>query len=444
MKDVFVVGMDAFNREILETIEGCRFHKLFEPDEIVEPKGGRFPALEDLRIRARAAFEEVDGGPDAVIGYMDFPTAVLVPLLARDAGLPGPSLEAVTRCEHKYWSRLVQREAIPEMVPPFQAVDPFADDPLQQVQLDYPFWLKPVTAHSSFLGFRVDGDEAFLDALAEIREHIGVVGELLDDFLGHVDLPPEVRPVSGHHCIAEGLIGGDAQATLEGFEYNGEMQVFGVIDSIRAGEDRFSFGRYQYPSELPRDVKARMVRAGRELMRAFDYRGATFNIEFFWDSESDQLWLLEVNSRISRSHSPLFLLVDGSTNHEVVLDLAMGRKPDFPHQEGEYAIAGKFMMRVFKDEIGDGIVERCPSDDDIESVQRQFPGTRVGMYVENGTRLSELAFQDSASYELAIVYLGGDDEEELLERYEAVKQRLPFRIRPTDGKSSGRVVEPAT
>ena len=444
MKDVFVVGLDEFNREILETIEGCRFHKLFDPSEVVFPEGGRFPPLADLRTRAHEAFRRVEDGPDAVIGYMDFPTAVLVPLLNHELGLPGPSLEAVTRCEHKVWSRMAQRKAVPEMVPPFQAVDPFAENPLEQIEIDYPFWLKPVTAHSSFLGFHVDDEDTLRRSLRTIRDEIGIVGELFDEFLKHVELPAELEGVGGHHCIAEGIIGGDAQATLEGFAWDGEMQVFGIVDSIRAGEGRFSFGRYQYPSKLPREIKARMVRAGREIMREFDYHDATFNIEFFWDRDADHLWVLEVNSRISRSHSPLFLLVDGSTNHEVVLDLGLGNKPSFPHQQGEYPLAGKFMMRLFRDEVPDGIVERVPGDDEIAEVQDLFPGTRVGMYVEEGTRLSELEFQDSASYELAVVFLGGEDEDDLLERYETIKKKLPFEIRPIGADSDAPITETST
>ncbi|PBO28010.1 hypothetical protein CLM84_22600, partial [Streptomyces albidoflavus] len=39
------------------------------------------------------------------------------------------SLESIVRCEHKYWSRLVQREVAPEAVPGFGLVDLDAETP---------------------------------------------------------------------------------------------------------------------------------------------------------------------------------------------------------------------------------------------------------------------------------------------------------------------------
>jgi hypothetical protein len=37
----------------------------------------------------------------------------------------------------------------------------------------------------------------------------------------------------------------------------------------------------------------------------------------------DTIWLLEINTRISKSHCPLFRRVDGASHHQVMLDLAL-------------------------------------------------------------------------------------------------------------------------
>jgi len=433
VKNVFVMGLDPFNLELLKTIDGdeeYRFHTLFETSEVVHPEGGEFPSLEDLRERARARFAEIPGGPDAVIGYWDFPTSVCVPMFARDAGLPGPSLEAVARCEHKYWSRLEQKKALGEMIPEFQAIDPFADDPAAQITINYPFWLKPIKAHSSFLGFYIAGPEDLERHIPEIREKIGVVGRPFNEFMAHVECPEGVAVVDGYHCIAEGIISGGVQATVEGYSWNGEVIVFGTVDSIRAGKQHSSFSRYQYPSKLPREVEARMIKAARKVIRHIGYEGATFNIEFFWEHKTDSIRLLEINSRISKSHSPLFLMVDGATNQKNVLDLALGRRPDFPHRQGDYALAGKFMMRLFKDELEDGIVEHVPTAEEIQGIRKAYPDTRVQLLVDKGMRLSELQFQDSYSYEIAVVFLGADRQKALLDRYSDVEEHLEFGIHP--------------
>lgn len=436
MKDIFVMGLDDFNLELLETIddgEEYRFQSLFEYSEVVRPESGTYPSIDELRGRAREILASAPGGADAVMGFWDFPTSVCVPLFARDAGLPGPSLEAVTRCEHKYWSRMEQKKALGEMIPYFQAIDPFADDPAGQVNIRYPFWIKPVKAHSSFLGFFIDSAEALEKVIPEIREKIGVVGRPFNEFLAHVELPPEIAEVDGYHCIAEEIISSGVQATLEGYAWKGAVQIFGVVDSIRSGRHRSSFSRYQYPSKLPRRVQARMTEAARKLILAIDYEGAPFNIEFFWDHKNDRIWLLEVNSRISKSHSPLFLLVDGATNQKVALDLALGRQPELPYRQGPHKLAGKFMMRLFKDKIGDGVVEAVPSQEDLDRIAETYPEARVHLLVEKGVRLSDLPFQDSYSYEIAVVFLGADRQKQLLDRFSKVEEFLKFDIRPTSG-----------
>lgn len=439
MKNIFVMGLDPFNLELLETIGGdeeYRFHRLFEPSEVVHPETGEYPSLDDLRERARARFSEVPGGPDAVMGYWDFPTSVCVPLFARDAGLPAPTLEAVARCEHKYWSRLEQKKALGDMIPDFQAIDPFAEDPASQLRIDYPFWLKPIKAHSSFLGFHIADREDFERHIPEIRQKIDIVARPFNEFMAHVDQPDEVAAVDGYHCIAESIISSGVQATVEGYSWNGQIKIFGAVDSIRAGQVRSSFSRYQYPSKLPHEIQARMVKAARKVIRHIDYDGATFNIEFFWNHEDDSIHLLEINSRISKSHSPLFLMVDGATNQKIVLDLALGRRPEFPHRQGQYELAAKFMIRVFKDDMQDGVVKRVPTAQDIEKVEQAYPGARVKLLIEEGKRLSELGFQDSYSHEIAVVFLGADRQKELLDRFDKAKELLPFEIQPTEKEAA--------
>jgi hypothetical protein len=428
MKNVFVMGLEPFNLELLRTIrdgEAYRFHALFDYAEVVRPANLGYPSLEVLLARAREIFAGFTGSVDGVMGYWDFPTSVVVPMVARQAGLPGPALDAVARCEHKYWSRLEQQKVVPDMVPAFQAIDPFAEDPLGDVELSYPFWIKPVKAHSSFLGFYIDSPETLASRLVEIRRDIGRMGRPFNEFLAHVDLPAEIAPVHGHHCIAEAIVSAGFQCTLEGYSWNGEVTVFGVVDSIRSGRYHSSFTCYQYPSKLPEAVQARMVEATRKLIRHLGYDGAAFNVEYYWNPDDDSIRLLEINSRISKSHSPLFLMVDGATNQKVTLDLALGRKPDFPHRQGEYSLAGKFMVRFFQD----GILERVPTDADIRRLQAVYPEARVNRLAPEGIRLRDLKLQDSYSYEAADVFLGASGQKELLDKFANAQKLLDFRVR---------------
>ena len=429
-RNVFVLGLDDFNRRKLERTSAardCRFIGLLDPSEILE--ADYFP-IADMLARAQAQIEAFDGEPDAVIGYVDFPVSTMLPILARRFDLRAPTLESLLQCEHKYWSRLVQREVVPEHVPRFALVDPFAEDAADTLELDYPFWLKPVKSAGSFLGFKITDRDELAAALAEIRAHIGVFAEPFDHILEYAELPERVSAVGGHYCIAESLIGG-RQCTLEGYVFDGDVHFHGVIDSIRAANGS-TFLRYQYPSRLPGRVTGRMQEISRAVLGHIDFNQSAFNIEFFWDREADQIWLLEINTRIAQHHSDLFEKVDGVSNHEVVVDVALGREPRFPHGDGPFAYAACCFLRHYSD----GVVGRVPSEDEIADLAREVPGIIVEPHVTPGTRLSALTHQESYSYALALVYLGGDDPQSLRDRYKRCRRALYFDVQPVNEASN--------
>ena len=162
MLNVFLLGLDAFNARELASIrgaDGMRFHRLLTHEKVVRPRGvADFDALLE---RAAAELDAFPGRVDAVASYWDFPSNAIAGVMRNARGLPGPTDAAICKCEHKIWSRIEQRAAVPAMVPGFAAFDPFAADPLAQIGLDFPFWVKPVKAHSSHLGFRIRDRAAF-------------------------------------------------------------------------------------------------------------------------------------------------------------------------------------------------------------------------------------------------------------------------------------------
>jgi biotin carboxylase len=319
-----------------------------------------------------------------------------------------------------------QREVVPDLVPKFCAVDPFADDPCAYIDIDYPFWIKPVKAHSSRLGFKIRNAAELKAHLPEIREKIGFFGEPFGEYLRHVGVPESIRPITGYWCIAEELISFGRQCTLEGYIYDGEVVVYGIVDSLRSGKHRSCFSRYQYPSTLPKTIQERMIDATTCVLTRFSYDGGPFNIEFYWDRRTDSIRLLEVNARISKSHCPMFRLVDGASHQEVMVDLAMGERPRFPHRKGPFRMAAKFMHRVF----ADGIVDGMPTAREIEAVKKLYPEARIRLLAEVGERLKYSHHHDSYSYELADIFLGGNDQGELLRKFHQVLEMVTFNVAP--------------
>jgi len=427
-KSVCIVGSDDYNMELIRRSVGADQWDLKSvlAWQDVQPSTGRIEFI-DLYRQAKKIIDNHPEPPDAIIGYLDFPVTSLASLLNRKYGLIGASPEAVARCEHKYWMRLCQSRVMPDETPQFAATNPFSPEEASRVVPDFPFWLKPVKSHSSVLGFLVRDRGDLEAALHACRKKIHYFGEPFNEFLERLDDTSEIDGIDGNFAIAESLISTSRQFTLEGYVYRGDVTVYGAVDSHRGGVYSSSFSRYQYPAQLPDKVVKRSTRQVGKLLGIMKYDNAPFNVEFFWDPGTDDLHLLEINPRISKSHAPMFLMVDGASHHKAAIELALGKKPSMPRGKGGDALASKFMLRSFE---ADGIVRRVPSRQELEELSRILPAMEANILVQPNIRLSSLFYQDSYSYELAEVFLGGRDEEMIEDAYNRCCDSLEFRIQP--------------
>lgn len=422
--DIFVLGLDDFNRSKLEAVDMGRdvnFHPLLDMDAVTSSRDYDVHAVLDAAEgQLRSYLRPVAG----IIGYWDFPVSLMVPILAKRLGLSASSVQAVVGCEHKYWSRILQKRVAPNHVPEFQSLDPFDEQELNAIQVSYPFWIKPVKSYSSHLGFRIRNSQDLALAIKEIRSKITEMGNAFNNFLDYVELPEEVLHIGGNHCLVEGLILG-WQCTLEGFVQNQKIQVYGVVDSFRYPNGS-SFHRYQYPSSLPRRVVQDMIRIARDVLAEIGLDHCAFNMEFFWDKKEDRIWILEINPRISQSHGDIFEKVDGTPHHRILLELALKQKPDWSPGQGRFACAAKVFLRRFQD----ALVSKTPSPEEVQSLEAKFPGAVINILATQGMRLSQLepTEQDSYSYAYAILFVGASSFRDLRESIRQIRQNLRFEF----------------
>ncbi|GAA0527453.1 hypothetical protein GCM10011581_40290 [Saccharopolyspora subtropica] len=423
-KNVFVLGLDDHNRRLLlglPDVHQYRFHPVLGIHELQLREN--IPVMR-LLDEAQRVIQSSGWPADAIVGYWDFPVTSMVPILCRRMGLTNHApLAAVVKCEHKYWCRLEQRKVIDEW-PRFGLVDPERDT-APPAGVRFPLWLKPVKSFSGMLAYRCGDQAEFSAALEAVRRRIHRVGDAFEAVLSHVDLPPEVAGIGGQMCIVEEALRG-RQVTVEGYCYRGQPDVYGIVDSVTSG-DTPSFLRYQYPSTLPGAVGDRMISAAERVVRHLGLVNSAFNVEFFWDHDTDEIGLLEVNPRHSQSHAALFQHVDGVTNHHCMLQLAFGRRPRMPHRRGRYQVAAKWFLRHFTD----GVVVRHPTPEETAAVQRAVPGTSIDLIAHEHDRLSELYDQDSYSYNLANIYIGAADEAELIDKFQRCAASLHYEIDET-------------
>ncbi len=421
MKNVFVVGLDEFNLAMLERLpeaEHCRFLPALDISEIRNVESYDLESLISTAVRRMRA---EPGGVDAVVTYYDFPGTDMVPILAEEFGVIGPTLESVLKCEHKYWSRLEQQKAIPDNIPAFKAFDPEDDEAYQKLDMIPPFWIKPFKSFKSYLSYKINDEYSFRANTQEIAENLGFVQEPFNYLLEAYNMPKEFVEMK-ESCIAESSLSG-RMCTLEGYVFQGEVVAYGIVDSVRE-TDRSSFSRYEYPSSLPLEIQFRMADVARRAINSVGLDNSAFNIEFFYDPNHDSVSLLEINPRISQAHTDIFEKVHGISHHRIMLQIALGIRPKSMAYDGEFQVAANFMVRTFEP----GRMVNVPDRNTIEELQAEIPGTIVNVAVSPGQELSELQYQDSYSFQLANVFIGAAHRLELLDKYNRCIEKLDFQV----------------
>lgn len=419
-KQVFVIGLDDFNLKKLQRLPEAKECDFLSAVEINEMRG-----VKDLNIQKiiDKACERIDnhGKIDAIVSYYDFPGTTITPIIAHKYGLPAPSLESAMKCEHKYWSRLEQNKVIPLSLPKFAAFDPFDDNAYQNIEMIPPFWIKPIKSYRSFLAYRINSEYQFNEYMEEVRAHINFMSEPFNDIFKSYHLPREFSDMK-ETMIAETPITGH-QSTIEGYVYDGEVVVYGIIDSV-VEEDRSSFTRYEYPSSLPQEIQFRMADLARRAITQIGLNNSPFNIEFFYNNTVNQNFLLEINPRISQAHTDMFEKIHGISHHSIMLNLALGRRPKALEYKGNHRIASNFMLRTYEP----GKVKGVPSEKQIENLKAKYPELNLKIHIKEGMHLNELYGQDSYSFEIANLFLGARNQEELLEKYHDCVENLSFEI----------------
>ncbi len=421
MKNVFVVGLDEFNHAKLKRLpeaETCRFLPALD---IAEIRNVESYDMERLISTAKKRMRAEPGGVDAVVTYYDFPGTDLVPILAEEFDVIGPTLESVLKCEHKYWSRLEQQKVIPDNIPMFKPFDPEDEEAFRKLDMIPPFWIKPFKSFKSFLAYKINDEYSFAVHSKEIAENLDFMQEPFNYIMEAYNMPKEIVEMQ-ESCIAEASLSGQ-MCTLEGYVHNGEVVIYGIVDSVR-DIDRSSFSRYEYPSSLPLEIQFKMADVAKKAINGIGLDQSPFNIEFFYDPNNDLVNLLEINPRISQAHTDIFEKVHGISHHRIMLQIALGQRPRAMGYNGDFQVAANFMVRTYEP----GRVVSVPSKESIKAVQDEMPGTIISVSVEKDQELSDLQYQDSYSYQIANVYMGAEHRMELLEKYNRCMERLDFKV----------------
>ncbi|OGB97010.1 hypothetical protein A3F06_01500 [candidate division TM6 bacterium RIFCSPHIGHO2_12_FULL_36_22] len=336
-------------------------------------------------------------------------------LVAHKLGLPGPNPQTVLSYHHKYYSRLIQQQHVPEACPNFQLIDP-KNIKSENIKLSFPLFIKPVKSYFSILAQKIDSFEqlqALGTKLMPSKEFLEPLNDALKLYSNYT--------LSANYLLAEELLSGQ-QVTIEGYIYNGEPYIFGVTDSIMY-PGTISFERFEYPSSLPIEVQDRMADIAIRLMQSTKFDNSFFNIEYFYNSKDDTIKIIEVNPRLASQFADLYERVDGINSYRALMDLAAGKKPKTSKRKGQFKYAASCVLRVFEDKF----VTKIPNLAHQCHVQALLPDVHIRIFAQEGKRLSDIE-QDGKSFMYSIISLGGDSSEDIKRRLSLCKELLPFKF----------------
>ena len=391
--DVLMTCPSQRDRNALADVPGYRFHWLDAPLNPRTPS----PELDLLaytdRCRAYVAAHPIDA-----VFYSRDVADIVAAVLCEEFGLPGPSVESVFRCLHKYYGRRVEPD------PP--RCDYIALDDARPSVPGYPCYLKPPWLNLGILGFKLESDDDLHRALATVRREYPAWAALyLPFFERYIDA--EKFPLARREImLVEEFVDGP-QVTVEGWVADAPPAVWAITDTNTYPGTRV-IDNFSLPSRQPAHIQTLLVeQAARAAERVGLARGF-FNVEFW--CHDDAVTLTEVNGRAATCFYNLYRGCLDACIYEAGLELAAGRTPRrLPTPNA--AVGGQFNVITFGEDPAETLF-------DFERA-RTVPGLTV--YVEPGQEVRPVS---EFGVVLAQVDLFGPSYEAIRGEAEQVRRAL--------------------
>ncbi len=398
-----------------------RFEFLFEGFDLFSfPDNARLFTFDPLRFVDRVVQRHSRRGVDAVVTSDEQFGPFLASLVARRLGLAHTPLDVVLTIQHKHYARQAFQRIAPEANVRHALIRRgFAR--AHEVELPFPFFVKPAKAAFSVLARRVG---SFADLYRHTRFGwfgAAIIERLVRPFAAvmreHSDLAED--PCS---MICEEIVHG-RQVTANGFARDGKVTMLGTVDSaMYPGTDHFQ--RFQYPSSLPPAQLAAVDALATRLLQQLGFSHGMFNIEMRIDPATGAPRVIEINPRVAGQFYDLFERVDGYSLFEAMIALHMGEEPVIRYRQGHDRHAASFVLR---DLAGEGLA-RWPSSGEFARLKASHADIRTMFYPKRGTDLAR-EMKWLGSYRYGVFNLGAASLEEMFARFHRLCAEIDFHPR---------------
>ncbi len=355
-------------------------------------------------------------GLKAVVSNHEQFGALAAALLAERMGWPGTPVQAVLACQHKLYAREVLDQVCPEANVPFARLQTEYGGPVP-TDLHYPLFVKPVKAAFSVLARTVHSQQ-------ELHQHtrfggweLWVIRHLVEPF--ERVLRARLPGVSSAHSLMVEQPVDAPQYCLDGYVFKGEVHALGVI-----GVDMYpgtqAFMRWDYPSRLPASAQAKAAEVARRFLAAVGFTHGLFNMEFFYDPQTDRVTVIEFNPRMASQFSDLYQRVDGIDLHAIAFSLAHGQDPQaLARAQPTAGAAASFVYRFFDP----ARMPTMPHAAQRQALHQAFPDALLLEFPKSKGATAR-DYKWLGSYRYGILHLGGADAANLRLRCEQASALL--------------------
>ncbi len=378
------------------------------------------------RMVNKLARQAKDQGWTAVASQHEQFGALTAALLADKMGWPGTPPAAVAACQHKLYAREVLQKVCPEANTQFQRLPCAYGDPAP-TGLAYPTFVKPIKAAFSVLAKVVRTQDELHRFTRFGAYELWVIKRLVEPF---ERVAKRLLPLAStaHSMMLETPVHA-TQYCLDGIVHNGQTRPLGVVDAVMYPGTQ-AFMRFDYPSKLAADIKARALDIATRFLNAVGFTYGMFNMEFFYDAATDKLTVIEFNPRMASQFADLYLRVDGIDLYAMALALAHGQDPwAAPRILPTANIATSSVYRVFDDQAAHltQSIPPMPSAAQLAELRHKFSDHLLLQFPKAGHSLAR-DFKWLGSYRYGILHLGGRDASDLRARLDAASAVLQWPV----------------
>lgn len=370
--DVLIPCPSQRDRNALAGMSEHRFHLLDAP---LNP---RTPSPElDLLAYIDQCRDYIKAHSIDAIFYSRDVADIVAAVLCEEFGFPGPSVESVFLCLHKYYGR--QYEPHPVRCDPIDLADE------QPAVTRYPCYLKPPWLNLGILGFKLDSADDLQRALAVARREYPAWSPLyLPFFERYIDCA-KFPLASREIMLVEDFVEGP-QVTVEGWVANAQPALWAITDTNTYPGTRI-IDNFSLPSRHPAHIQEMLAQQALEAISNIGLDNGFFNIEFW--CHDNAVTLTEVNGRAATCFYNLYRRCLGACIYEAGLRLAGGQSPPPPPRPTD-VVGGQFNLITFGEDLAENLFDFRRAQEVGELTIYVEPGQEIRPVSEFGVVLAQI------------------------------------------------------